>query len=221
MRYFLQFTLLWLGMLCSGPSFSDAFSAVPGSSPFVDQDTQFLPVTEAYQPLVSVSDGGLLQVNWQITEAYYLYHQQFAARWQAASDQGELTLDYGPAEIKDDPYFGPTPVYYNFANAAVDLPEHPDFLLKLTAQGCADAGLCYPPHDWFFRIDTASASVEAIDETAWLAATAEDNKGLTSAEAPSLWLMLLFALAGGAILNLMPCVFPVLGLKVLLSLIHI
>lgn len=32
---------------------------------------------------------------------------------------------------------------------------------------------------------------------------------------PSLWLMLLFALLGGALLNLMPCVFPVLSIKAL------
>ncbi|MFG1490960.1 hypothetical protein ABMA58_17055, partial [Oceanospirillum sp. HFRX-1_2] len=42
--------------------------------------------------------------------------------------------------------------------------------------------------------------------------------GTTLAEtssAPSLWLMLLMALAGGLILNLMPCVLPVLSIKVL------
>lgn len=33
--------------------------------------------------------------------------------------------------------------------------------------------------------------------------------------APQLWLMLLFALLGGALLNLMPCVFPVLSIKAL------
>ena len=213
MRYFLQFTLLWLGMLGSGQSLSDAFSSAADAAPFSQQQTQFLPVTEAYQPLVNLSEAGEIEVNWQITEAYYLYQKQFAARWLAASAQGTLTLNYGAAEIKDDPYFGATPVYYNFANASVAAPKHQDFLLKLTAQGCADAGLCYPPHDWFFRIDSTSASVEAIDETAWQAATGGTDSPPKAS--PSIWLMLIFALAGGAILNLMPCVFPVLGLKVL------
>ncbi len=213
MRYFLQFTLLWLGMLGSGQSLGDAFSSATDAAPFSQQQTQFLPVTEAYQPLVSISKAGELQVNWQITEAYYLYQKQFAANWLAAGAQGQLTLDYGTAEIKDDPYFGETPVYYNFANASIAAPKHQDFFLKLTAQGCADAGLCYPPHDWFFRVDIPSGSVEAIDETAWQAATGDTET--TATASPSLWLMLIFALAGGAILNLMPCVFPVLGLKVL------
>ena len=106
MRYFLQFTLLWLGMLGSGQSLSDAFSSTSDASPFSPQQSQFLPVTEAYQPLVSLSEAGELDVNWQITEAYYLYQKQFSARWLAASAQGTLTLNYGAAEIKDDPYFG-------------------------------------------------------------------------------------------------------------------
>ncbi|MBB3048156.1 thiol:disulfide interchange protein DsbD [Litorivivens lipolytica] len=212
MRYFLQFTLLWLSTLCAAPALSNAFSDFASDSPFAEETTQFLPVTEAYQPLVSLSDGAL-EVNWQITEAYYLYQQQFAALWQGASNKGSLELNYGQAEIKDDPYFGETPVYYNFANARIALPDSSDFLLKLTAQGCADAGLCYPPHDWFFRVDIASASVQAVDEARWQAVSSGQEPPLERNS--SLWLMLLFALAGGAILNLMPCVFPVLGLKVL------
>jgi len=50
----------------------------------------------------------------------------------------------------------------------------------------------------------ASATVQAAPE----AAPAPDA-------APSLWLALLLAFAGGVILNLMPCVFPVLSLKAL------
>ena len=69
MRYFLQFTLLWLGMLGSGQSLSDAFSSTSDASPFSPQQSQFLPVTEAYQPLVNLSEAGEIEVNWQITEA--------------------------------------------------------------------------------------------------------------------------------------------------------
>src|SRR5690606_25561429 len=38
--------------------------------------------------------------------------------------------------------------------------------------------------------------------------------GTIANNAPPLWAILLMALAGGLILNIMPCVLPVLGLKV-------
>lgn len=43
----------------------------------------------------------------------------------------------------------------------------------------------------------------------------ELDPAAASAPAPVLWLILVMALAGGLILNLMPCVFPVLSIKVL------
>jgi thiol:disulfide interchange protein DsbD len=44
---------------------------------------------------------------------------------------------------------------------------------------------------------------------------AADAAGLEEAEVPSLWVALALALGGGLLLNLMPCVFPILSLKVL------
>ncbi|MEZ5657329.1 MAG: thioredoxin family protein [Burkholderiaceae bacterium] len=41
------------------------------------------------------------------------------------------------------------------------------------------------------------------------------SAGASTAATDSLWLAMIFALIGGLILNLMPCVFPVIGLKVL------
>lgn len=48
----------------------------------------------------------------------------------------------------------------------------------------------------------------------WISAPV-DGDGATAAGGPPLWQMFLFAFLGGLILNLMPCVFPVLSIKVL------
>ena len=58
----------------------------------------------------------------------------------------------------------------------------------------------------------------AVDQVAWRAAAAPS--GAPILPAVSLWLACLFAFGGGLILNLMPCVLPVLSIKVLSLIEH-
>src|SRR5690606_21951500 len=62
--------------------------------------------------------------------------------------------------------------------------------------------------------------VIVADGSAWeLPAVAIQQGAFNDQEPAALWLLLLSALLGGVILNLMPCVFPVLSIK-LFSLIN-
>src|SRR5690606_24007601 len=107
----------------------------------------------------------------------------------------------------------------SFDLAGIDKP----FELKLEYQGCADAGLCYPPQKKTLAIDPAKALVidqaGATAPAGTLGKSAENNSAAPSASAPLdsgwLWQAISFALIGGIILNLMPCVFPVLSIKVM------
>ena len=81
--------------------------------------------------------------------------------------------------------------------------------LQIESQGCADAGLCYPPLKQWLRIDRQSGVVNVASQPFADQPVLEDESVL------SLGLVLLFAFAGGIILNLMPCVFPILSIKVL------
>ncbi len=214
MRPLLQFTLLFTQLLCLGllPVAANSADWDAGSELFGNESPSFLPVTEAYNPVVTLSQN-TLNINWQISDNYYLYKDKFTSQRLLSGQITTLTPNFGEAIIKDDPYFGETPVYYNFANTALTELGEDAYLLKLTAQGCADAGLCYPPNDWLFRVTPSTGSISSITLDTWNAA---HNAGAASQNSTqALWLMLLFALIGGAILNLMPCVFPVLGLKVL------
>src|SRR5690606_27109586 len=121
---------------------------------------------------------------------------------------------------KDDEYFGRVEVYYHALDVGLTgLPAAP-FTLQVTSQGCADAGLCYPPRTQRFSVDPTARSISAIApiKPARAAATTSPAPATTTAAPIGFvgWLSLLAgALLGGAILNLMPCVFPVLSLKVL------
>ena len=105
-------------------------------------------------------------------------------------------------------------VYYDHADLSASLPSTEDSLtVAVTYQGCADAGLCYPPKTEYLIVNASSGT---ISTTALVtmppvadAPVAPTPAGMT------LLLALGLAFLGGVILNTMPCVFPILSLKVL------
>lgn len=92
-------------------------------------------------------DGGVLRVRWVIADGYYLYRQRMAV--EAAGPD----LEVGPASFpegieKSDPYLGTQRIFLQQVEATVpytrlDAAAHP-IQIKVTYQGCAVAGLCYP-----------------------------------------------------------------------------
>jgi thioredoxin:protein disulfide reductase len=123
---------------------SVAFAAAP----FGSKQPEFLPVDQAFelQPLVWRDDGSL-EVSWRIAKDYYLYRDRlkFTAAAPHAASLGKPVL---PASVAhEDEHFGTTQVYRDklvvvlpFAKAA-----RGEVKLSVVYQGCADAGLCYPP----------------------------------------------------------------------------
>jgi thiol:disulfide interchange protein len=196
----------------SSPSFSfDAGQA----------EVEFLPVEEAYRLALEVVDERQVRLYWQIAEDYYLYRQRFAFQLSDADGDVSFATTMNDGIEHEDEYFGITEVYYHFAdiNLALNRAAGPA-TLKVTSQGCADAGLCYPPQKQHFRIDFANRTITAASPPARTAAGA-DTPGSTELASEqtnsgiTLLYMMLLAFGGGCILNLMPCVFPVLSLKVL------
>lgn len=190
-----------------------ASSIAPGIS-----TPDFLPVEEAYQLAVDIEDQRHVRVYWQIEEAYYLYQHRFKFQLEDASGPIDLAINFPQAITHNDEYFGEVNIYYHYADIPLELQRDIDLShpasLTVTSQGCADAGLCYPPQKQHFTIDFANGTVteEAISgskngQTKVSSTTEETNN--------SLLYMMLLAFLGGAILNLMPCVFPILSLKLL------
>ncbi len=228
MNAFTKFRLVHLLMgwlLCSFASATGVGNLTgPGSSVFGGSDT-FLQVEQAYQASFEITDE-TLHVNWAIAPGYYLYQDKF--KLEMVSPTGESTpieATYGDGIRKFDEYFNKElEVFYDRARitAALDgLPK--EFKLKMRSQGCADAGLCYAPRTQYFDINTQyHTAVEAdsgpADSGAGDGTNTDSESSLTiAADTPFGTLLLYWMLAagGGLILNLMPCVFPVLSLKAL------
>ncbi len=216
---FLPFCGLFLFFLIASAQSTTDFS-LPSSNSFNTET--FLAVDEAYQTdIIPSNHNEQISVLWHIQPKHYLYHHGFKIEWLNASSQGLLdkkTLQADNGLKKDDPYFGEVIVYYN--GVTLDLPlalNDEPLYLKAVSQGCADAGLCYPPYSVYFSIQP-DGSYQTIDKVAFDAQKAPADLTTESAKQPGISLItlltiLLGAFLGGLILNLMPCVLPILGLK--------
>jgi thiol:disulfide interchange protein DsbD len=180
-------------------------------------EPQFLPVEEAYQLEIEILERGDLRLYWQIAEGYYLYQHRFNFTLEDHNGQTvALDLELPPALERSDEFFGEVRVYYHQADVVLRPGQPPTgelATLSVGSQGCADAGLCYPPQTQLFRLDYASGTATPL-KPAVARAKAQPAGGTETAPRGLLYMVAL-AFVGGAILNLMPCVFPILSLKVL------
>jgi thioredoxin:protein disulfide reductase len=110
-------------------------------------ETDFLPPDVAFRVAASI-DGNAIRVRWVIADGYYLYRQKIEVR--AESPDLQLQAPRLPAGVtKTDQYLGTQEIYTQQVEASVpftrfDAGAHP-MQIKVIYQGCAEAGLCYPP----------------------------------------------------------------------------
>ena len=139
----LGFFALVLCLLITTSPNSNAFDF----SSSAKQEPAFLPVDEAFVFDSEITADGL-DLKWKITDGYYLYQSKI----ELTSVDGKAQLgeprfsDLGIEE--EDPYFGTTRVVYKELLVDLPLELNPgagDSEIAVKYQGCATAGLCYPP----------------------------------------------------------------------------
>ena len=181
-----------------------SLSVLAGQNPLFGADSKinqdFLPVTEAFQFSGSVEQGNAV-IDVQIAPGHYLYKDRFS--FSPARDITHLgSAAYPPGELIYDPYFQKDMETFA-ANLTVKLPvEYSSSLpeLEISFQGCASAGLCYPPHKVVIPL-SADAPASAKQPTA-------DNIFLQQLNNSSLPAALLVFILAGVGLSLTPCVLP-------------
>lgn len=183
---------------------------------------EFLRVEEAYTLDAELS-GDTIVMDWTIAPGYYLYQDKFRFTVEGLSEKKSLSATFEPGKRIFDNYFNKElTVYYQQAHIELPAPDlNEPYQLTVTSQGCADAGLCYPPRTQYLQVDPAAGTItetSGASQTSSGPTAAADQASApmrVEADTPFLPWILLGALLGGAILNLMPCVFPVLSLKAL------
>jgi len=227
MRTLLAAVLLISTVLChaQGAAGGQAWSADDLSSSGLGasgmNQPEFLPVEQAYQIALEIEDDRSVRVYWQIEDAYYLYQHRFAFKLEDSSGPVELDVNFPTAIERHDDYFGDVKVYYHNADISLQLQRGAASIgtLAVSSQGCADAGLCYPPQTQYFKVDFGDGTISAVEESPKKLSRSSDQNSVAgenpAGDASPLLYMMLLAFLGGAILNLMPCVFPILSLKLL------
>jgi thiol:disulfide interchange protein len=168
-----------------------------------------LPPEQAFRFEAIAASPSALLLRFTPAPGYYLYRDRLAFRVIEGDGVALGEPRWPAAQAHHDDHFGDVSVY--FAETEVPLPlgrsrgEAQALLLEATFQGCQTDGVCYPPMTRQVRVDLPAGAV----------ATLPDAPARAPAGATTLALALLLALGGGLILNLMPCVLPVLSLKAL------
>nr|WP_010132299.1 protein-disulfide reductase DsbD [Microbulbifer agarilyticus] len=215
-------TALLCSLLLSAPASAqqeNPFAALAGG-----QD-DFLPVDEAYQLDVLLTDTDAAAL-FQIAPEYYLYRDKLSVYLLNGEDKTELPLTLVSGEVIWDDYFEKeTEVYRWQLEVPLALPEGASKArLQVNYQGCADAGLCYPPQTRNFDLDLLQKTATPAAGNGGLGsgpggAASGSTAPLAGSASSTLFSNLLLAMAlafgGGMLLNLMPCVFPVLSIKAL------
>ncbi|UQS13169.1 protein-disulfide reductase DsbD [Pseudomonas sp. HS6] len=180
---FLLFALLISGLAQAG---NDPFATKP----------EFLPVDKAFVLTSERLDSGETQLFWQITDGYYLYQKRL--KFDGLATENAPALPEG--ESHSDEYFGEQPVYRQ--GLELKIPAAAKGQIKVSYQGCADAGLCYPPQTRVIDLG-GKAAAAATDE-------AQDQALASGLQQHSLGWSLLVFFGLGLLLAFAPCSLPML-----------
>ena len=194
------------------PAISQTFNEKPNQSSLKNVESvsnnEFLPFQDAYKLSVNFSDD-VLNFDWEIADGYYLYKSKINVFAHDANTQIH-NMVFSESQNKFDEFFNENmEVFYDSATMTAGYVSSDKILqLKLLSQGCADIGFCYPPQEQWIQINLETSKIEIYQDQ-----PNSFTNSQTSTKNISMFAAMLGAFLGGLILNLMPCVFPVLSIK--------
>ena len=205
---------------------SGGLNLLQGDSPSKKEFStpEFLKVDQAFKFSSEMTNNGLKLI-WDIADDYYLYKERFKFKTeQAGVTLGKAQFSTNGKE-KEDPYFGKVHIIKH--QLEVFLPillaeGQTDTEIKISYQGCAEAGLCYPPkHQYlmFIASDEKPAPYAASEISPLTTNTTSTPEELDLEDASGIFDFLknsslpliigIFFLLGLG-LTFTPCVFPMI-----------
>lgn len=100
----------------------------------------YLKPDQAFSHQQKATDDGRIEIHWHIAPGYYLYRSRIKVEGKPSPIKG---VDKPKGKRIDDPYFGQQQIYKHDTRVIITPGDAEK--LELTWQGCAEAGLCYPP----------------------------------------------------------------------------
>ncbi|MCD9027126.1 thioredoxin family protein [Luteimonas sp. BDR2-5] len=151
-----------------------------------------LPVDEALALSATATSRDRIEIRWKIADGYYLYRHRTAVRVTGGGfDAGTLQLPDGRRHV--DEFFGEVETWRGRLVATLPGQATADarsVALEVKYQGCADAGICYPPQTRTLQValpDATAAAAPAADTgDGGFAALGRTLSGAAPGAAPSL-----------------------------------
>ncbi|PYE40887.1 protein-disulfide reductase DsbD N-terminal domain-containing protein [Psychrobacter fozii] len=163
--YVLAFTVMSASLMAGLSMTSMSAQAAGLGELFSNSNTKskFLPVDEAFQVVSSTkatSKGTRLSINFDITPGHYVYKNKLTLNFPKGVSATPFTFSQSPVSI-DDPTFGKVPVFTQRNMVATTMlttkngKGAKNVPVVIGWQGCATAGLCYPPEKVKTTVDIA------------------------------------------------------------------
>ena len=163
-------------------------SLLPAARAAVDVD-DLLPVDEAFALSARAVSRDRIEIDWKIADTYYLYRHRIAVQPDAAFVAEPLQLPAGKKHT--DEFFGDVETYRErlvarLPGRAADGARR--VTLQVKYQGCADAGICYPPQTRTLQVELPGAGAAgdpaAVSDSGFAALGQALGGGATTGAAP-------------------------------------
>jgi thioredoxin:protein disulfide reductase len=182
----------------------------------------FLDPAVAFKFSATEKPGEVL-VTYKIADGYYMYRERFAFTTRNGSTTiGEPQLPAGHVKF-DETFNKNVETYRNELTIRIPVKQAAGpFDLAVTSQGCADAGICYPPMERVYHVSgaalqpagsvaapAAERQTPAADEPWFERATSADYAQSLLQRGGFFAIIGLYFVAG-AVLSLLPCSYPMI-----------
>jgi thiol:disulfide interchange protein DsbD len=204
--------LLLIPPFASGNPGLSELLAGSNKAPASDRDTNFLPVEEAFQASGELQ-GKQVHLTFTIAPGHYLYKERFKLRPAGAEQTLHARLQLPPGKWEYDEFERrEVEIFDDTVAGRIELAAAHDFFeMEVTFQGCAKAGLCYPPHT--LRLGLAQTSPSAPlpppgGDTGTVSDLTEESRFAHLLADRSLGTLLVLFFLAGLGLTFTPCVLP-------------
>ena len=178
--------------------------------------SDFLPPEQAFPLSAEAGDAHNLSLIWSLPPGYYLYREKFRFHSETPGiTLGEAIIPPGAA--KEDEFFGAIHTLHGLVEVTIPInnpTSAPQIKLNVSSQGCADAGLCYPPIQKVLEIDLPIAPTifnqSTIIPTPPQKIISEQERLEKIIAGGNLPLLMTVFFGIGLLLAFTPCVFPMI-----------
>ncbi|MFM0218891.1 protein-disulfide reductase DsbD [Paraburkholderia caledonica] len=162
---------------------------------------------------------GEVDITYKIADGYYMYRERFAFATRSGNATiGEPQLPAG--HIKFDQTFNKNvETYRNELTIRIPVKQAAGgFDLAVTSQGCADAGICYPPMERVYHVSgaalqpagSAGALQSEASDTPWYERATNADYAQSLLQGGGFLTIIGLYFVAGMVLSLLPCSYPMI-----------